>query len=321
MKTSKNDLCPCGSGKKYSECCMDRNLEKGDEADDYDEDEDDYDEDDYDEDDYDEDDYDEDEEELYDKEINDYIKKLFSDDRPLDEIMLRFINDMHISALENKPHIKEYKKIRALHREVLVDMMKFNEEGKFKQRIINTDLINITKNENLILINTSFNLNTELGEQAFANVFFYKNSTNLNCVTEEFLEKKLYRKQEKINFLESMLNSHAGLFMVTKTDSEEGYAYIKDMLSGNEFRITDIGLSGMPIYDHMYSYMRIITYNDTSFGTGLSLIFKKDDPFIKEWIKKNKKNYNPKEEIGRFIELYNRYSNEPKKITPIGNRF
>ena len=47
-------------------------------------------------------------------------------------------------------------------------------------------------------------------------------------------------------------------------------------------------------------YMRIITYDDISFGTGLNLIFNKKDKFICNWIKENLKEYDNKQEITRF---------------------
>ena len=71
----------------------------------------------------------------------------------------------------------------------------------------------------------------------------------------------------------------------------------------------------------LYFYMRIISYKDISFGTGLSLVFEKKDKFIQKWIKDNKKNYNEKKELNRFLELYNRYKDDESKIVPFMNSF
>ena len=38
----------------------------------------------------------------------------------------------------------------------------------------------------------------------------------------------------------------------------------------------------------------------------LHLYFDKNDKFIQKWIKDNKKSYNEKQEMIRFIELYNK---------------
>ena len=70
-----------------------------------------------------------------------------------------------------------------------------------------------------------------------------------------------------------------------------------------------------------YLYTRIISYNDINFGTGLSLIFDKKDKFIQKWIKENKKDYNKKQEIFRFLELYNKYRDDENKIVAHMNRF
>ena len=31
MKTNRNDACPCGSGKKYKNCCEQKRFQSGDE--------------------------------------------------------------------------------------------------------------------------------------------------------------------------------------------------------------------------------------------------------------------------------------------------
>ena len=78
--------------------------------------------------------------------------------------------------------------------------------------------------------------------------------------------------------------------------------------------MTDIGLSSNIHNEKIYLYTRIITYHDISFGTGLNIIFNKEDRFIKNWILENKKKYNKKQEIVRFIELYNEYIRDNKGI-------
>ena len=80
-------------------------------------------------------------------------------------------------------------------------------------------------------------------------------------------------------------------------------------------------MSGNKNNAEIYFYTRIISYNGISFGTGLSLIFDKKDAFIQEWIINNKKDYNKKQEIFRFLELYNKYRDDKNKIVAHINRF
>ena len=147
----------------------------------------------------------------------------------------------------------------------------------------------------------------------------YKTSGNVNCITEDFIEKRRFKKPEKIEFLHSMLKSRLGLFEITKTDSEEGYVYLKEVFDGSEYKITDVGLSGGINCDELYVYTRIITYNNISFGSGLNFAFTKTDDFIKNHISRHIKDYNPKGELARFIQLYNRYSKYPDKIKIVSN--
>ena len=145
-----------------------------------------------------------------------------------------------------------------------------------------------------------------------ANVVVYKNAVNMSCITEDFIKNNHYRSADKKELLQSMLDSHAGLFEITETDMKNGKVHLKDVLNENEFCMTDIGLSSNYNNDKIYLYTRLITYHDICFGTGLNIVFSKEDEFIKKWIQENKNKYNEKQEIVRFIELYNEYIRDNK---------
>ncbi|MCI8412129.1 MAG: hypothetical protein HFJ40_06875 [Clostridia bacterium] len=228
------------------------------------------------------------------------------------EMVSNLLNGMQNLLLKNKPHIKEYKKIRKLHNEVMESMMKYLQQGKFELKIDN-NIENIAKN-GICYINSKFDTSTELGIQAMANAIVYKNACNINCITEEFIKKNRYRTQEKIELLESMLNSEAGLFEIIETDRKNGQIHLKNVLNNKEYCITDIGFSSNIHNDKIYLYTRIITYHGISFGTGLNLAFDKNDKFICKWIKENSKDIDKKQEISRFMELYNEYERNDKGI-------
>jgi hypothetical protein len=107
-------------------------------------------------------------------------------------------------------------------------------------------------------------------------ICWYINRPPILIVSPRILsEITVLKKPEKIEFLQSMLDSKLGLFEVTGTDLMEGYAYIKDVFTGVEYTIIDIGLSGQPNFEDFYFYTRIISYHGINFGTGLNLIFTK----------------------------------------------
>jgi hypothetical protein len=116
-----------------------------------------------------------------------------------------------------------------------------------------------------------------------------------------------------------MLNSKLGLFEITGTDRKEGYVYLKEVFTGAEYKITDIALSVSMNWDSIYNYTRIITYHDINFGSGLSLTFLKADPFIKDFIQRQKKNYYPTGDLLRLSELYNRYSHDSNRVEVVTN--
>ena len=140
MNVGRNESCPCGSGKKYKKCCM--NKEK------------------------------------------DTIsnKRIKIDNKEIDEEMIfNFFTNFQKLILEGKPHIKEYKRIRKLHGEIIDSMMQYNDSGKFKQ-VCTTgySIQEIMNDENVKIIDSHFDTSTQLGAQAMANVIIYKNSKDIS---------------------------------------------------------------------------------------------------------------------------------------------
>lgn len=285
MKPERNEPCPCGSGRKYKKCCylMEQNQNQA----------------------------------VLNLEAQDRQNSHEDDDFAKQEFWINAMNNLRRFTLDKKPHIKEYYKIRKMHGEIVDTMAQYYDDGKFKQKV-NTDSVSRAKKEREVhLLESSFDLETRTGVQGFYDMVIYKTASNTNCITEEFIENRRYRKPEKIEFLQSMLASKLGLFEVTGTDFEEGYAYLKEVFTGDKYTIVDVGLSGGRNYGEFYIYTRIITYHGVSFGTGLNLIFTKDDGFIKNHIRHHRKDYNPNGEMLRFTQLYNRYSKNSDRVRTV----
>ncbi|MCL2773646.1 MAG: SEC-C domain-containing protein [Oscillospiraceae bacterium] len=304
MKVGRNEPCPCGSGKKYKKCCMAKNEEA--ELSKYSE-------------------YDSESSviRIHENSNAEAVEnRVEEDDEELDmrTLLLRAMVNLRQMTMKNKPHIKEYKNIRKLHKEIVDSIVIYIQDGKFEQKI-DKDYGKTADNkppEELIVFDTVFDMEDDVGAQGWVNLNVYKNSVNMQCVTEDYIEKKRFRKPEKIEFLHSMLDSHAGLFEITGADKDEGYVYLRDVLSNQEYKIIDIALSAQ-LNDDIYMYNRIITYKDISFGTGIGISFSKKDLFITDWIKRNKKDYMIKQELIRFLELFNRYTTDSNNIKTIKN--
>ena len=279
MKIGRNDPCPCGSGKKYKKCCMliQQNPVSCNNND------------------------------IDNRDTN--FKK--------QERLLNLIHYFRKFFLERKPHIKEYKKIRKLHGNIVSSMADYYDSGKFERKVDFDYVPDFKAAHNMVFLESRFDLNTREGSYGFYNMLIYKSAPNINSITEDYIQKHKYRTQEEIEFLQSMLDSISGLFEITKTDPQEGYASIKEVFTNREYMITDIGISGGKYYDEFYIYTRIITYHNVSFGTGLNLTFKKSDPFIKSFIEREKKDYIPQAEFRRFVELYHRFSEDDNGIKVI----
>lgn len=282
MKQGRNEACLCGSGKKYKRCCSLKNQS-----------------------------------------VSSENKAKPQEERDRDESWFWVMNNLRKLTLNRKPHIKEYYKTKKLHGEILASMMKHYDDGKFEQKFDHDEQPQQKRASPdpavVYIVESSFDFETDIGAEGFYDVLIYKSAPNANCITEEFIKSNRYRKPEKIEFLRSMLNSRLGLFEVAETDFSEGFALLKEVFTGVEYKITDIGLSGNQNAD-FYIYTRVITYRGVSFCAGLNFIFSKSDEFIKNHIRYHKKDYNPDSEFLRFSQLYNQYSNFPDKIRVVTNK-
>ena len=286
MKPGRNDPCPCGSGKKYKKCCYLR--EQSPTA----------------------------ENSLKPQNLRDTRKDDFLS---TPETLLEAINSLRSFVLDKKPHIKEYHKIRKLHTEIANAMIQYYYDGKFEQKLDTSDVTKSNQRHTAYLLESEFDMTTRAGEYAFYDMLIYKPASNMNSITEAFIQNNRYKKLEKIDFLHNMLDSKLGLFEITGVDPDEGYAFLKEVFTGEEYKIIDVGLSGNRNNDEFYIYTRIITYHGISFGTGLNFIFDKTDNFIQNYIQQHKNDYSPNGEFLRFTQLYNRYSKHPGKIKAVTN--
>jgi len=357
MKTSRNDPCPCKSGKKFKHCCINKpvdnvipirapfanplDVENQDFSfsslidDDWMEDMDDDDWVDEEqmmewlEGEWDEDDWEDDIDEEYEEELMDRLFESLANGREpnkgLQEEMedyleenpdfifeiLGIMQELRSQALSQHAHIKAYNKARSLHEEILNSMLRFHKKGGFTQKLESfsgeEEFIEISEQEETIFQESSFDFDEIPQQKAFMDLMIYKHLPQMNCITEEFLKKKRYKKAEKIQFLESMRDSYLGLFQVQGVDRAEAYVDLRNVLTNEKVRIIDIGLSGDPGGEELYIYTRIIDFQGMTFSTGLNFLFKKDDSFIGEFIKREKRRYNQKDEFRRFIQLYNQF--------------
>ena len=284
MKISRNSPCPCGSGKKYKRCCAgkDSAISPGEIA----------------------------------ESSND------NNDDEIGRMILKAMTGMRMMVLEREPYIKQYKSIRRLHSEIISSMMRYYYQGKFDQKVEpGFDMPKSSYDGTYTFRRSKFDAETNEGAHGLAEVVVYPSMPGRTCITGDFIDSRRYRKPEKIEFLHSMFNSRPGLFEVKETNAKDAYVIIKNVFTGEEFKIVDIGLSSSPNNESIYLYSRIISYQGLSFNSGLNLIFKKSDPFIKKYIMRHKADYKPMGEFDRFIELYSEYSRSADRANYVMNRF
>ncbi|MDR1572069.1 MAG: SEC-C domain-containing protein [Clostridiales Family XIII bacterium] len=291
MKPQRNAPCPCGSGKKYKKCCLLKEPDGLDAAG---------------------------TEPMRDEREARFEERAF---------WARALTNMRRYALDQKPHIKAYYKLRKLHAEIVGAMAQYHQDGKFEQ-MVDTGYApppdgraQPPESDLIELLHCDFDLETRVGTHAFYDMLVYKSAPNTNCITEDFIQKHRYRKEEKVAFLHSMLESKLGLFEVTGTDPDEGYAFLNEVFTGEEYTIIDVALSGADSKDCPYIYTRIIEHQGICFGTGLNIAFAKSDNFIKAYIREHRRNYSHQGELIRFTQLYNQFAQSQDSINVVPNSF
>ena len=221
------------------------------------------------------------------------------------EDMQRVIFGMREMFLSKKAHIKKYKKLRELHAEVVDSMMTYFESGKYKWEYTDQEVIKASTGQSFF--NIKFNPNDRLGRQALPNMLIYNHGLDIPSICEVFLEKRKFRKKEKIQLMKDMLNSVESLFEIRAIDKMNGYVTLRDIFTNQEYKITDISMSLSEHYNKFYLYTRLITSGGITFGTGFAMSFMKDDKRIKNWINEHKKDYCKKTELIRFFTIYTLY--------------
>ncbi|MCL2163165.1 MAG: SEC-C domain-containing protein [Oscillospiraceae bacterium] len=226
MKISRNKPCPCGSGKLYKRCCADKDLAASSAG---------------------------------------AGLSYHNDNYYEGRALLNMIVEMQKIFLDKKPHIKQYKDIRKLHSDIMDDMMDYHAKGKFEQKFNpNFEKPEISSPGSIKIMETSFDPRTNEGYHGLAEALIFKQIPGVTCMSEDFIKRNHYRSPDKIEFLHSMLHSKVGLFEVKETDIAEAYVTLRDVFTGEECQIVDIGLSSTPDSESIYIYSRIISFQGVS---------------------------------------------------------
>ena len=290
MTTGRNHPCTCGSGRKYKHCCLRQHAAESHGS-----------------------------QEKQERRViqNDYpmdsnadISEKDSDERneDLGSVLKNIFFNLHEYKLKKLPHIKEYKRLRKIHREITTGMADYLYDGKFKLIIDLADKTPSTEAMLKLLTKINSDPETDVREQAFYDIHFYKMTPNSNSITEAFMQPRRYRRPDKIAMLENMLNSAMGLYEVISIDSDQGYVSLQDVFTHRVYKVIDLAMSVKNTPTDVYIYRRIITADNISFGAGVALLFKKTDKFIRDFIRRNSANYHTQSEIVRFYELYNHHT-------------
>lgn len=236
---------------------------------------------------------------------------------PKEEMMNLLVNLNKVN-LERKTHIKKYYKLRRLNSEVIDSMLKYITSSKYPLEDAINKIISLASKETKHSFKT-LDINDDDDGNILAELLIYKNNSELQSITELYIEKNKLKSKSKIKMLEAMNNSYVGLFKVINTDYKEGYVTLEDVFTKKEFKIIDVSLSSsFRVKDNptLYTYNRIITYDGLSFTTGIHCMTTENNKNIIKFISSNK--YNNYSNFSRCMELY-KICNQKKEINVVFN--
>ena len=239
----------------------------------------------------------------------DEVAKLLFNNKSPEEIGQVLIN-LNRYQLDRLSHIKKYKKLRGLHAEILESMKNYIFSGKYDFKkygdITFPEFIKYSDNFDI-----EFDIENDDDVSVFFELFLYKNHKKIPSVTEQYIKKNKFRNAEKKKFLECMNNSYVSLFKVVAVDRDNGYVTYQDVYTKKKFKIIDIAMSSSLIISkkrEIYTYNRIITYEDISFATGIHCNFSSNSKELMKFIKNPI--YNKCSDFIRCLLLYDIYKRD-----------
>lgn len=297
MKVSRNDPCPCGSGKKFKKCCLGSASFKT-----YEKNETKY----------------IDSTKLSQENLEKMLEQMEADE--MEKRIFGALQQLRAMSMKEIPHIKKYKACRLLLEEIVDSMIEYNESGKFKQHFDQEKakqyltLNPVTGKPDTEYSEVAVNLESDLGFKIYMDLLIYRPVPHANSIIEVYLSENKYRRSDKIDLLHAMDESILGLFLIKEVEPENAYVFLEHVFTGEQYQIIDIAMSGSNNVEGQYIYLRIITFDGISFSTGFGMPFKNKDVFIKNFISEQKSDYNPLGEMTRMFKLYSEFSTDEKNV-------
>lgn len=251
--------------------------------------------------------------------MDEVMKKLFENKTP-EEISNMLVN-LNRFQLNRKNHIKKYNKLRKLHGEILDSMENYILSDKYDTTKYN-DTINSELGKFVDEFDMDFDLNNADDVTVFFELFVYNNHPDIPSVTDIYLKSNKFKNLEKVKMLECMKNSYVGLFKVISVDRDDGYVTYQDVYTKKKFKIIDIAMSSTLSINkkrELYTYNRIITYEDISFATGIHCNFFSDCKSLITFI--NNHNYKKCSSFIRCLLLYDIYKKDSRVISNYNHKY
>ncbi len=204
--------------------------------------------------------------------------------------------DSMLDYIQNRsPEVKKYLKVRKLHQEIYDSMSRYINTKKSGQTI--EKLINLSQYSYLGL-----DLRDKQHQKLYAELIIYPNMLGVESLSEEYLRKHRFRKQEKIDLLNAMINSRWVLVEIKDRNEKDGLVLMRDIIRNSKFYINDKNLGRYGTGKNFYYYMHIIDYDDICFQTGFTLTYEKTKQF-KKWLKRHKKDLLKKYSINQLLMM------------------
>lgn len=211
-------------------------------------------------------------------------------------ILMELMFNSESRSYEETPHIKKYKEARKLHQEIADSMSKYFRENE-------EECFDIVKHNLMNKFNTEIDFQEDIDIKVFMDILVHPYSED--CLCNIFLKKHKVRTEKKIKMIEAMKSSTFSVYKVIDTDMINRSVTLEDVFTKKRITIIDLRLAMLkPNMKKYYIGMRIITFDDISFQTGLLLPFNHNDQDFRKVIKLNRSRYQPLKILIDFFNIY-----------------
>ncbi|MGL5712388.1 MAG: hypothetical protein ACRCXT_02475 [Paraclostridium sp.] len=192
-------------------------------------------------------------------------------------------------------NLEQYTKYRGISRKLNGKILKYIHTTEKPRNDLS--LIKIIRNNEVYL-------DSEVEQDYIYDFIIYEKTINNQSGLDMYLQNHEVVDSDEIKLIDAMKNAKSVLYKVIEVNGENLTITLENIETNEMIDIVDIGFSGT-LNKNCLVFTRIISLDDISFTSGMSMIFNiNHEDFIKRILKKELKKSDLDTDIQRFISYF-----------------